>query len=69
MIPHLLSAGWAFVCSVLLLFSFCFFVKLALANRVDGAKGLHNSKTTNLQAFLRFRNGLRNMLPCGTCTA
>ena len=42
MIPHLLSAGWAFVCLVLLLFSFCFFVKLALASRVDGAKGMHN---------------------------
>ena len=39
MIPHLLSADWGFVFSVLLLFSSCFFVKQALANRVDGAKG------------------------------
>ena len=60
MIPHLLSAGYAFVCFLPLLFSFCFFVKLALANRVDGAKGLHNSKIKDIQASLRFRNGLRS---------
>ena len=48
MIPHLLGAGWVFVFSVLLLFSFCFFVRQALANRVDGAKGLHKSEATNL---------------------
>ena len=62
MTPHLLSAGWGFVFSVRLLFSFCFFDKQALANRVDGARGLHNSETTNLLAFLRFRNGLRHHL-------
>ena len=61
MIPHLLSAGWAFVFSVLLLFSFCFFVRQALTKRVDGARGLHNSEATNLLAFLRFRNGLRHL--------
>ena len=45
------------MCFVPLLFSF---VELALENMVDGAKGLHNSKTTDIQAFLRFRNGLRS---------
>ena len=40
--------------------AFAVFFKLALANRVDGAKGLHNSKRTDTQASLRFRNGLRS---------
>ena len=36
---------------------FCFFVKLAL---VDGARHLHNSEISNLQASLKCRNGLRH---------
>ena len=48
------------MCFVLLLFSFCFFVKLALSSRVDGANGLRNSKTTDIQGSLMFKNGLRS---------
>ena len=60
MIPHLLSAGGfsCFLCFCC--FLFCFFVKQALANRVDCAKGLHNSEATNPPVKLRFRNGLKH---------
>ena len=58
MIPVLLSAGWASVSSVISLFSCCFFVRQALAKRVDGARGLHNSEATDFPAFLR--NGLKH---------
>ena len=60
MIPHLWSAGWVFLVSVRFFFSFCFFDKQELANRVDGAKGLHSSEITNLLAFFRFRTGLKH---------
>ena len=60
MIPHLLSAGWGRRVFCALAVFFFFFVKQALANRVDGTKGVQNSEATNLPACLRFRKGLKH---------
>ena len=41
--------------------SFCCFGKWVLAHRVDGARDLHDSKTTNLQAYLKVNSALKDL--------
>ena len=54
--PMLVQCRLVFVFVLRFLCSSCRFAKQALANRVDGARDLHSSEKTDLQALLRFKS-------------